>query len=113
MMKISLDSTVVAELKELLAEGFCVLVERFVEDGQHRIDLIEQAITANDTDVVYNQAHGLKGSARNVGATILAEYFGDLETMGHQGNLSEAGPIVAAGKTEFAAVCQALTQAID
>ena len=104
----SVNLGVLAELKELLAEGFEVLVERFILDGQARIDKMQESLSAGSAEVLYAEAHGLKGSSRNVGANLLADYCGQLEAMGHAQNLAGAEPIFSAVVKEFSAVCQAL-----
>lgn len=103
------DLSVLDELKELLEEGFSILTEKFVEDGQERVQKIITAIKSEDTQALYNEAHGLKGSSRNLGAGPLAEVCGQLEAMGQENNLSSAGTIIAALQTEFAAACEVIT----
>ena len=111
-MSIVIDQTVLDELKELLAEGFPILVERFADDGEARIQKIEEAIASDDAEVVYAEAHGLKGSCRNVGAGPLADHCAQLEAMGQQQNLADAGVIFAAIQKEFADVNSALSQSL-
>lgn len=106
MSSVSLE--VLAELKDLLDEGFCVLVETFIVDGQSRIDKIQEALLVGNAVVVYEESHGLKGSSRNVGANTLADYCGKLESMGHAQNLAGAEPILSATVEEFAVVSKAL-----
>ncbi|HEY7774748.1 MAG TPA: Hpt domain-containing protein [Marinagarivorans sp.] len=108
-----INSAVIDELKDLLAEGFGVLVDRFIADGQTRINKIEQALAEQDVDVVYAEAHGLKGSCRNVGAEQMADYCGQLEAMGQVQNLAGAEPIFSAVVTNFAAVSQRLQDYAD
>lgn len=106
MSSVSLE--VLTELNELLGEGFCILVERFISDGQSRIDKVQEALLIGNAAVVYEEAHGLKGSSRNVGANILADCCGKLEAMGHAQNLAGAEPILSATVQEFAVVSKAL-----
>ena len=104
----SLDWMVIEELKELLEDSFPLLITRYIDDGKARIEKIATALAAQDTRVVYAEAHGLKGSSRNIGAFKLGDIFDQLETLGHTKNLAAAATIFAAGQTEFAAVCTAL-----
>ncbi len=99
---------VLDELKELLDDGFPMLVERFVDDGQERVDKIMLALDEQDSQLLYTEAHGLKGSSRNMGAGPLADICGQLEAMGHADDLASAKTIVAALKTEFSAACQVI-----
>ena len=108
-----INPAVIDELKDLLAEGFGVLVDRFIVDGQSRINKIEQALVIHDTEVVFAEAHGLKGSCRNVGAEQMANYCGQLEAMGQAQNLAGSEPIFSAVVTNFAAVSQRLQDCVD
>ena len=105
-----IDLTVLDELKELLADGFVVLVERFECDGADRIQKIESAIASNDVETVYAEAHGLKGSSRNVGAGPLGDHCAVLESMGYAQDLAGAETAFAAMQAEFAEVNAALKE---
>lgn len=107
-MSDAVNKIVLAELKELLEDGFSLLVERFIEDGEARITKIDDAITNQDAETIYGEAHGLKGSSRNVGASLLAEQCAMLEHMGQQNNLADAASTFASVKVEFDLACQEL-----
>jgi HPt (histidine-containing phosphotransfer) domain-containing protein len=111
-MSESLDLAVINELKELLDESFSILIMRYIEDGQLRIEKIASALDVQDAAVVFAEAHGLKGSSRNIGAFKAGDIFCELETLGKVNNLATAATIFAAGKTEFSAVCTALSAQI-
>lgn len=104
----SVDLDVLNELKELLEDGFSVLTEKFIEDGQKRVEKIMTAIANEDAVSLYNEAHGLKGSSRNMGAVPLGEICSQLEAMGQNKDLSSSGTIIAALQTEFAAACDVI-----
>ncbi len=105
----SLDKAVLEELKELLDDSFPTLIMRYIDDGNLRIEKIADALEAQDASVIYAQAHSLKGSSRNIGAFKVGDIFADLEALGQASNLAGAATIFAAGKTEFSAVCAALS----
>ncbi|WP_053981252.1 Hpt domain-containing protein [Marinagarivorans algicola] len=107
-MSEAVNLDVLDELKELLDDGFPLLVERFVADGQERVDKILLALEEQNPQLLYTEAHGLKGSSRNIGAGPLADLCGQLEAMGHANDLTAAETIVAALKTEFSAACQVI-----
>lgn len=107
-MSDAVNKIVLAELKELLEDGFPLLVERFVDDGEARIAKMDEAISASDAQTLYGEAHGLKGSSRNVGAAELAEQCAMLEHMGQQQNLTDADTTFAAVKIEFNRACDEL-----
>lgn len=107
-MSDAVNKIVLGELKELLEDGFPLLVERFVEDGETRIAKMDSAINSCDAETLYGEAHGLKGSSRNVGAAALAEQCAMLEHMGQQQNLADAATTFAAVQVEFARACEEL-----
>lgn len=104
----AINQNIIAELKELLEDGFPLLVERFVDDGATRLAKMDAAIATSDAETLYGEAHGLKGSSRNVGAADLAEQCAMLEHMGQQQNLADAATTFAAVKVEFSRACNEL-----
>lgn len=105
-----LDRAQLAQLKELLGNHFAELVARFLQDGTARLQTIKAAIVINDFDAIYAEAHGLKGSARNIGAHGLAPLCEELEDWGKQGVDHGMQQLFAAIEQEFAAVCRELAQ---
>lgn len=103
-----LDAAMLAQLQELLGERFSELVERFIEDGERRITLLRNAIAQPDFDVVHAEAHGLKGSSRNIGANDLGALCDELEQLAKERNASTMPTLFAALEQEFAAVCAEL-----
>lgn len=100
-----IDAAMMAQLQELLGERFGELVERFVQDGERRISLLRSAVAQPDFDVVHAEAHGLKGSSRNIGANDLGVLCGDLEQLGKERRAGPMPTLFAAVEQEFAAVC--------
>jgi HPt (histidine-containing phosphotransfer) domain-containing protein len=45
------------------------LLELFLEDSRHHLQVLQQAIAAADQPQIYQTAHHLKGSSANVGAS--------------------------------------------
>ena len=103
-----IDAAMMAQLKELLGERFGELVERFIQDGERRISLLRSAVVQPDFDVVHAEAHGLKGSSRNIGANVLGTLCGDLEQSGKDRSVANLPTLFAAVEQEFAAVCAEL-----
>lgn len=106
-----LNSAMIEQLRELLEDRFDELVDRFVTDGQARVDLLKEASSSLNFDVVYTEAHGLKGSSRNVGADPLGDLCAKLEAQGKAANGEGLEQLFAAIEQEFAAVCTALRNA--
>lgn len=103
------DMAMLDQLSELLGERFAELVERFVVDGQKRIDAIAKAASQQDFDTLHAEAHGLKGSSRNVGANALGDVCARLEELGRIKSNENLATIVAAAEKEFAAFAEVLT----
>lgn len=103
-----IDGVMLAQLQELLGERFAELVERFVSDGTRRIELLRAAVPTRDFDVIHAEAHGLKGSSRNVGANDLGEVCCMLEQRGRDSNANDVDTLFASVEREFAAVCEEL-----
>lgn len=109
--KPSLNADMLEELRELLEDKFGELVQRFSDDGERRIQRIRDAIqtdSGHDFDVIYAEAHGLKGSGRNMGADPLGDICEQLETKGRAADSENMEPIFAALEQEFATVCRLL-----
>lgn len=98
-----LDPDMVISLKDILGDNFNSLIGQFQEDGQRRVDALGPAVSQRDYDTINKQAHGLKGSARNLGANVLAEYCDVLELAGRNQQDSELEQTLAAIQQAFAA----------
>lgn len=104
-MSAKIDAAMMRDLKDLLGERFGELVERFVQDGNRRMALLRDAVPARDFDTVHAEAHGLKGSSRNIGANALGDVCGKLEQSGRDKKPDGLATLFAAVEQEFAAVC--------
>lgn len=103
-----IDAAMIAQLQDLLGGRFTELVHRFVEDGMRRLNLLRAAVRERNYDAIYTEAHGLKGSSRNIGANPLGNYCAELEAKGRAADDQALEPLFAAVEQEFAAVCQVL-----
>jgi histidine phosphotransfer protein HptB len=107
------DLTMLAQLHELLGERYVELVSCFCGDGKRRIDLIREAILSFNSEVIYAEAHGLKGTSYNVGANDLAEHCAALELGARQNDHAAITTLFAAMEQEFAAVCIVLKKSLQ
>jgi HPt (histidine-containing phosphotransfer) domain-containing protein len=107
-MSAKIDAAMIHNLKDLLGDRFNELVDRFVQDGERRMALLRSAMPARDFDVIHAEAHGLKGSSRNVGANTLGDVCDQLEQSGRNKKLDNLATLFAALEQEFAAVCAEL-----
>jgi HPt (histidine-containing phosphotransfer) domain-containing protein len=62
---------------------------------------LAEALRSGDAATVEARAHGLKGSAANLGATALAGLFGELEGHARDGDLPGPEPALAAVHREL------------
>lgn len=100
----SLNAEMLNELRELLAENFNELINRYIADSQMRFNALQTAIADLDFKVIYYEAHGIKGSSRNMGANTLAEIMARLEVLGQAQNAQNLKEVFADAQTEYAKV---------
>jgi HPt (histidine-containing phosphotransfer) domain-containing protein len=55
------------------------LLEIFIEDSRHHLQVLQQAIAALNSRQIYQTAHHLKGSSANVGASRMQAIAASLE----------------------------------
>ena len=80
-----------------------VVVETFLEESPRLVAAIRQAIGDGDPTAVRIVAHTLKGSMRYFGGSQAFDRAFELEKMGQDGNLENAGAAFAALETEIMA----------
>lgn len=110
---LSVDHDMLSSLKELLDEKFSQLIQTYLEDGSRRMALLKEAVADNNFEGIRQEAHGLKGSSRNIGANPIAELCAQLEIMGrdHLGEGIEQQ--FASVEQEFAAVSAELERYLN
>lgn len=82
---------------DLLAE----MIELYLTSSPLLMSEIESAVAAQDADKIQRAAHTLKGVLKNMCATTCAEAALELEMLGKQGNIENAGQTLATLKSEF------------
>lgn len=92
--------------EELIKE----VIPIFLKDGQERFEKLQEAVLSKDSKAIKFYAHAIKGAARNVGATLLSDIAGRLESLGREGDLESADSIYGALKTEYEKVVSFLSQ---
>jgi CheY-like chemotaxis protein len=83
--------------KEFLME----VMEGFLRNVRAQIETIHQAISNGDAEVVWEEAHSIKGGAANLTAAKLSKIAFELEKVGKSGTLEEAGEVLERLKKEF------------
>lgn len=109
----AIDTATITELKELLADDYTELVERYVEDSGNRMQRIGKSIADRDLEALYSEAHGVKGSSQNLGAHKLAAICATLEKIGMGKEEGDIEQLFAAAEQEFAVVCEFLKSTLS
>lgn len=108
----TLDPEMITMLKELGGEEepglFNELVDTFLSDSPARVKGIQAAATAGDARALSEAAHGLKSSSANMGASVLSELCGSLETAGRECRLEGQSSVVEKLLVEYQRVVEAL-----
>ena len=83
------------------------IIQMFLEDCPVRVEEIRAAVASGDAGALMSSAHGLKGSAAYLSASIVRERAADLERLGRERHLAGAEALM----TELdAAVAQLLPE---
>jgi len=86
-----------AELLERVGgdEELCVeLLDTFVQDIPARLEELKQALADNDSTLLRQQAHAIKGASANIGAHALREVSFEVEKAGKDRKMDRALPLV-------------------
>jgi two-component system, sensor histidine kinase and response regulator len=106
-----LDLARVAELRELVdkqdRDAFTLLAKIFFEDGRRRLTVLRAAFDSGDPAQTASEAHGLRGSAANLGAVRLSKLCEELEELGRSGTLAGTGDLMARIEEEYELVHEA------
>jgi CheY-like chemotaxis protein/HPt (histidine-containing phosphotransfer) domain-containing protein len=71
------------------------IMESFLESAETRIFAIKGALADKNAEVVFNQAHTVKGEAASIFAQGLSRAAYELEKIGRSGDLDNAAPALA------------------
>ena len=107
-----LDPRVLTSLRTLEAEGeqgiVAELIGLYLAESPRQLEALRAALAAGDAPGLYRAAHGIKGSAANLGAVTLAAICRDLETLSRAGAIEGAAELVAHIEEAHRAFAQAL-----
>ena len=111
-----LDMAVLEGLLALDREGqlsLRELVEIYEEDGASRIVAMRRALEEQNAADLQLQAHTLKGSSRNFGATVLSEACQTTEDLGEASSFTGVPELLDRIETEFGRVRAALAECLS
>ena len=77
------------------------VLKGFLDNVRAQIETIHQAISNGDGEVVWKEAHSIKGGAANLTADRLSEIAFELEKVGKSSALEEGGEVLGRLKKEF------------
>lgn len=104
-MECRLDPRVIGDIVGASPEFANELVDLFIQDAWGRVDALSTAFAARERDTLRTLAHSLKGSSSTVGARRLSTICHRLEQhAAGSGDYETAGPMVAAIRSELAAL---------
>ncbi|MFC3609034.1 Hpt domain-containing protein [Stutzerimonas tarimensis] len=104
MPDLHLDQSTLRALREIMLEGFPLLLKTYLDDSETRLLALRQASASGEAEALRRTAHSLKGSSSNLGAVRLVHLCQLLEDLGRSGQLAAAAELVARVEEEFAVV---------
>jgi CheY-like chemotaxis protein/HPt (histidine-containing phosphotransfer) domain-containing protein/anti-sigma regulatory factor (Ser/Thr protein kinase) len=91
----------------------CELADMFLAQYPGMLEALKGSVAAGSSDKLQRSAHALKGSAQVVGGLAVAATARELETLGRDGSVALAGPVLAALETQLEGLKEALRAALD
>jgi HPt (histidine-containing phosphotransfer) domain-containing protein len=84
------------------------LIDTFLDDAPKMVQEMKSALEANDAESFRRAAHSMKSNATTFGAGQLAELAKELETLGRENRLSDAGGRLGAIEEAVRSTCDEL-----
>ena len=109
MSEAVIDQTTYDDLKKMVGEDYIgELVETFFEETPGLLHEMRLALDDGDSEAFRRSAHSLKSNGASFGATQLASLARDLEYMGRDERLDEAGPKLPELEAAYTQAAEAL-----
>ena len=106
-----IDMAILAELRSATGDEFLgELIDTYCQETPQLIAALQTALTQGDAEGFRRQAHSIKSSSATFGATAFAALARELEMLGRDGNLGQAGSQVAQLVVGYAAVERSLRE---
>jgi signal transduction histidine kinase/DNA-binding response OmpR family regulator len=110
--KTVLDKGALRHIRELERESapsvLTAVIHSYLEHTPQLLETLQAAVARADAAAMRHAAHTLKSSSANLGALTLSDLCGDLEALGHGGNVAPAVTLLPVLQAEYLAVRDAL-----
>lgn len=103
-----LDNSTIAELREVMEDGFDEIITTFLEKSSELMDRLQEAEEVGDITAMAGPAHSLKSSSANMGAMKLSALARAIELAVRAGDPESALAAYHRMSTVFRATCTAL-----
>ncbi len=107
-MKSKLKADILDLLKKSLGDDYEDFIQVFIKDTTQLISTIDDAVESNNSLVLSDSAHKLKGSMATLGAVRMSELSCKLENINKDLNRQQLNQIVVQLKIEFDEVKEAI-----
>jgi PAS domain S-box-containing protein len=109
-----IDDSTFRQLQEMIGEDsiplLLDLINTYLEDSQHLINIVEEAIAHQDSQQIYHAAHTLKSSSATLGALKLSQICVTLESKARKGIIEGITELLSQLQTEYQQVDQMLRE---
>lgn len=112
MSQPEVDQEMLDNLKMILEDRFELLIATYISDSEGRRVRLREAVSRADFSAIRHEAHGLKGSSRNIGANSFADICAIVEAQATHGDQAGLEQNVAVMEHKLAAVLEELNQII-
>jgi len=86
MSQTAMDAAAFSEMKELMGDTFRDVLSLCIQTLPEQLNTIEDAITNQDAESLFNVSHKMKSSSGSIGAFGLAEKAEVIELIGRDGS---------------------------
>jgi len=107
---VCVDPKVLTDLHQLDSTGalLTTLITHFVNETPKQLAVMRDALREHRSATLAEMAHELKGASGNLGVGRMQQICGDLQALGRDGKLAQAGDLLAQLEAEFILVAPAL-----
>ena len=104
MSKPALDPIIFAEMRDLMDDTLAEFIDTYLDNSPKLIHLIDKGLQTNDANLIFHNAHQLKGGSGSIGALKLAELALGIEQIGKAGSTEGVTALFEQLKEEFGRV---------